>query len=94
MSRFNLVPRLAVFGAVALLAACGGDNGGASSSGASAASDTPHGAVPAEFRKHCLRHRRISDDVDVDGRALRTERNRGDGDYAGNGGAPSADFKH
>ncbi len=45
MSRFNLVPRLAVFGAVALLAACGGDNGGASSSGASAASDTPHGAV-------------------------------------------------
>lgn len=48
MSRFNIVPRLALVGSIALLAACGGDKDGAASSSTSAAAatgDTPHGAV-------------------------------------------------
>lgn len=44
MSRFNIIPRFALIGAVALLAACGGDQGGSSSS-AAASGDTPHGAI-------------------------------------------------
>jgi hypothetical protein len=46
MSRFNPVPRLVLFGAVALLAACGGDKGATTSATTSAASEsTPHGAI-------------------------------------------------
>lgn len=47
MSRFNIVPRFALIGAVALLAACGGDgsNSSAATAAKAASSDTPHGAI-------------------------------------------------